>query len=64
MEDIELQTSSPHPAVTYLKLGMFSSEAEQMVITVHSWRFAQVKLTMTDGRVELYSIQRLSLIRL
>ena len=52
MEDIELQTSSPHPAVTYLKLGMFSSEAEQMVITVHSSRFAQVKLT--DGRALLY----------
>ena len=55
MEDIELQTSSPDLAlttITYLKLAMFSSEAEQMMSTVHSCRFAQVKVT--DGRALLY----------
>ena len=37
---------------TYLKLAMFSIEAERMMITVHSCRFAQVKVT--DGRALLY----------
>ena len=38
MEDIKLQTSSPDLALTsstYLKLAMFSIEAEQMMITDH-----------------------------
>ena len=54
MEDIKLQTSSPDLALTstYLELAMFSTEAEQMIITVHSCRFAQVKVT--DGRALLY----------
>ena len=54
MEDIKLQTSSPDLAltITYLKLAMFSSEAQQMIITVLSSRFAQVKVT--DGRALLY----------
>ena len=54
MEDIKLQTSSPDLALTstYLKLAMFSIEAEQMMIPVRSCRFAQVKVT--DGRASLY----------
>ena len=54
MEDIKLQTSSPDLAltITYLKLAMFSTEAEQMITTDHSCRFAQVKVT--DGRALLY----------
>ena len=62
MEDIKLQTSSPDQAkqqvlsavltISYLKLAMFSIEAEQMIITDHSCRFAQVKVT--DGRALLY----------
>ena len=54
MEDIKLQTSSPDLALTstYLKLAMFSIEAEQMMISVRSCRFAQVKVT--DGRASLY----------
>ena len=58
MEDIKLQTSSPDQAkqqvltITYLELAMFSTEAEQMIITDHSCRFAQVKAT--DGRALLY----------
>ena len=37
---------------SYLKLAMFSTEAEQMITTDHSCRFAQVKAT--DGRALLY----------
>ena len=52
MEDIELQTSSPDLTITYLKLATFYVEAQQMRITDHSSRFAQVKVT--DGRALLY----------